>query len=169
MNITYFIGNGFDVNIGLKSRYADFYNAYVKMHSDDEADVIKRFKAGINDYIMNESHKEDLQTIDRRYLEVALGQFTDQMEENEAEVLYLDVNDRLKEYLIDEFKYFDAGAFSNNSFYSQLSNPVVPHFNRMTANGIKNFCLNHSGDDYQTFCSWRTGDYNCESRILEGW
>lgn len=147
MNITYLIGNGFDVNIGLKSRYADFYDTYVKIHSDNEADVIKRFKEGINDYIKNESHKDDLQTIDWRDLEVALGQFTDQMDEKEAEVLYLDVNDRLKEYLINEFKYFDAEAFSHVFFYSHLANPVTSHFNRMTVNGIKNFCLSYSGDD----------------------
>ena len=148
MNITYLIGNGFDVNIGLKSRYADFYEAYAKIHSDDEADVIKRFKVGINDYIKKESHKDDLQTIDWRDLEVALGQYTDQMDEKEAEVLYLDVNDRLKEYLIDEFKYFDAEAFSRDSFYSHLADPVTSHFNRVTANGIKNFCLSYSGDDF---------------------
>lgn len=147
MNITYLIGNGFDVNIGLKSRYADFYDTYVKIHSDDDADVIKRFKAGINDYIKKESHKEDLQTIDWRDLEVALGQFTELIDEKEAEVLYLDINDRLKEYLINEFKYFDAEAFSRDNFYSHFTNPVTPHFNRMTANGIKNFCLSHSGDD----------------------
>ncbi len=147
MNITYLIGNGFDVNIGIKSRYVDFYESYVKKHSDDEADVIKRFKAGINDYIKKESHKDNLLTIDWRDLEVALGQFTDQMDEKEAEVLYLDVNDRPKEYLIDEFKYFDAEAFSRDSFYIQLTNPVTHHFNRVTANVIKNFCLSHSGDD----------------------
>lgn len=147
MNITYLVGNGFDVNIGLKTRYANFYAYYLKIQSDNEADVVKRFKAGINDYIKKESQKEDLQTIDWRDLEVALGQFTDQMDEKEAELLYLDVNDRLKEYLIDEFKYFDADAFSRDSFYSQLANPVTTHFNRVTANGIKNFCLSHSGDD----------------------
>lgn len=79
MNITYLIGNGFDVNIGLKSRYADFYETYVNIHPHDEADVIKRFKAGINDYIKKESHKDNLKAIDWRDLEVALGQFTDQM------------------------------------------------------------------------------------------
>lgn len=36
MNITYLIGNGFDVNIGIKSRYVDFYESYVKKHSGDD-------------------------------------------------------------------------------------------------------------------------------------
>lgn len=44
MNITYLIGNGFDVNIGLKSSYADFYKSYVNNHPDNEADVVTRFK-----------------------------------------------------------------------------------------------------------------------------
>lgn len=147
MNITYLIGNGFDVNIGLKSRYADFYETYVNIHPDDEADVIKRFKAGINDYIKKESHKDNLKAIDWRDLEVALGQFTDQMEEKEAEILYLDVNDRLKEYLIDEFRNFDAEAFSSNLFYSQLTNPVTRHFDRVIANEIKSFCSGSIGND----------------------
>lgn len=148
MNITYLVGNGFDVNIGLKSAYADFYKAYVKVQSENEPDVIKRFKAGINNYIKNETGKEDLQTIDWRDLEIALGQFTDTMNEEECEILYLDINDNLKAYLKNEFKYFDADAFGQNAFYSQLANPVTAHFNRMTANGIKNFCLSHSGEEY---------------------
>ena len=43
MNITYLIGNGFDVNIGLKSSYADFYKSYVNNHPDNEPDVVTRF------------------------------------------------------------------------------------------------------------------------------
>lgn len=28
MNITFFIGNGFDLNLGLKTRYKDFYKYF---------------------------------------------------------------------------------------------------------------------------------------------
>ena len=28
MNITFFIGNGFDLNLGLKTRYQDFYKYF---------------------------------------------------------------------------------------------------------------------------------------------
>ena len=147
MNITYLIGNGFDVNIGLKSRYSDFYEYYVNHHDTDEPDVIKRFKEDINGYIKQESGKDNLQIIDWRDLEIALGQFTEVMTEKEGEILYLDINDKLKAYLKDEFKYFDADAFSHNDFYSQLTNPVTAHFNRVTANGIKNFCLSYTGEE----------------------
>lgn len=35
MNITFFIGNGFDINLGLKTRYSDFYGYFVKNASND--------------------------------------------------------------------------------------------------------------------------------------
>ena len=35
MNITFFIGNGFDLNLGLKTRYVDFLSAYVKEEHTD--------------------------------------------------------------------------------------------------------------------------------------
>lgn len=148
MNITYLIGNGFDVNIGLKSSYADFYKAYVGINSEDEPEVIKRFKEGINNYIYNESGKDNLLTIDWRDLEIAMGQFTEQMDEKEAEILYLDINDKLKEYLKKEFMFFDAEAYNPNDFYSQLTNPVSSHFNRVTINDIKKYYLSYSSEEY---------------------
>lgn len=33
--ITFLIGNGFDLNVGLDTRYADFYEYYIKNHPDD--------------------------------------------------------------------------------------------------------------------------------------
>lgn len=35
MNITFLIGNGFDINLGLKTRYADFYKYYMEHDPND--------------------------------------------------------------------------------------------------------------------------------------
>lgn len=35
MNIVYLIGNGFDINLGLKTRYKDFYNYYMQQPSSN--------------------------------------------------------------------------------------------------------------------------------------
>ncbi len=35
MNITFFIGNGFDINLGYKTKYKDFYDYYTKKYPDD--------------------------------------------------------------------------------------------------------------------------------------
>jgi hypothetical protein len=43
-NITFLIGNGFDVNLGLKTRYTDFYEYYFKsVDNSDVSDCVKRF------------------------------------------------------------------------------------------------------------------------------
>lgn len=42
MNITFFIGNGFDINLGLKTRYTDFLSEYVK--KDHEGSLPKEIK-----------------------------------------------------------------------------------------------------------------------------
>lgn len=45
MNITYLIGNGFDIACGLKTRYSDFVQSYLAMDSDDKE--IREFKVCI--------------------------------------------------------------------------------------------------------------------------
>lgn len=44
MNVTFLIGNGFDINLGLKTRYTDFYDSYIESNKNrDENDSIKKF------------------------------------------------------------------------------------------------------------------------------
>ena len=47
MNITYLIGNGFDISCGLKTRYVDFINEYLEADNDDPD--IRNFKKLIAD------------------------------------------------------------------------------------------------------------------------
>ncbi len=49
MNITYLIGNGFDINLGLKTSYHDFYEYYKEQPSNSEK--ITKFKNEIADNI----------------------------------------------------------------------------------------------------------------------
>lgn len=51
MSTLFLIGNGFDVNCGMKTRYSDVYEKYVK--EDSSSDVIKRFKEEIDSNIEN--------------------------------------------------------------------------------------------------------------------
>jgi len=44
MNIVYLIGNGFDLNLGMKTSYTDFYNYYLSLPRDNDNNAIKRFK-----------------------------------------------------------------------------------------------------------------------------
>ena len=51
MNITYIIGNGFDINLGLKTRYVDFYKWYVDRNRESTPDVVKVFRNEIAGFI----------------------------------------------------------------------------------------------------------------------
>ena len=52
MNVTYIIGNGFDLNLGLKTSYHDFYNYYKNVPSpnDDIKDLKEDIKSNINQW-----------------------------------------------------------------------------------------------------------------------
>lgn len=88
MNVTFFIGNGFDINMNLKTRYKDFYPFFMEKASDDN--IIKNSsltkednwadlelflgkmlesvdKDSINDYL---DSKEELERLLRSYLEI---------------------------------------------------------------------------------------------------
>ncbi len=47
MNVTFLIGNGFDLNLGLKTSYKDFLDYYIK-NNEEDCDIIKCFKNDIN-------------------------------------------------------------------------------------------------------------------------
>lgn len=147
MNITYLIGNGFDVNLGLRTRYVDFYKYYVNQDNPDALDAVKRFKSEINDFIKEETKKQDEATIDWRDLEVALGKWTPNLKAEEVEPLYLDIIDSLRDYLISEFKYFDASAFSSQEFLRFLLDPLTGNFSRVQKENIKSFWNGFSSPD----------------------
>jgi len=59
MHVTFLIGNGFDVNLGLATRYTDFYPTYIKAneHLPDD-NCIKKFCMKIKDNYQNWSDFE---------------------------------------------------------------------------------------------------------------
>ncbi len=78
MNVTFLIGNGFDINLGLDTRYSDFLIEYLK---DDPADTeeIKKFKEDIR-----KREAEDRKTnngAERLWsnAELAFGKYTDEV------------------------------------------------------------------------------------------
>lgn len=116
MNILFIIGNGFDLNLGLKTGYADFYNYYTELSSNDE--TIKNFKNTIADNIKNWSD-----------LELSLGKYTEELKsENELDVIYDDLLTHLSTYLIKEENDFDFSKINLKEFYDSLISPecVLP-------------------------------------------
>lgn len=74
MNITFLIGNGFDLNLGLKTRYSDFYPYFIKNAS--EKNMVRTWVNG------NEKLWSDL--------EEKLGQELKKLERDNLEQFYVD-------------------------------------------------------------------------------
>lgn len=69
MKITFLIGNGFDIGIGLKTRYEDFYQKYCNITNEDN-DNIKAFK----EMLQKRNSEENRKIINWADFETAFGQ-----------------------------------------------------------------------------------------------
>lgn len=113
MNIVYLIGNGFDINIGLKTSYEDFYDYYLKLGTDKSN--IKKIKDCLRERKNIELWSD---------LEYALGECS-RMYDNarDFQEVLLDINDRLREYIASENKRIKVNPESIKKLYNDLSNP----------------------------------------------
>lgn len=88
MRIVFFIGNGFDLNLGIPTGYQNFYDFYLKQSSDSEA--VTKLK----------SFLEKERFTKWADLEVGLGNYTSSVESiEEIRIVYYDLSDKLQEYL----------------------------------------------------------------------
>lgn len=103
MNTVFLIGNGFDLNLELATRYSDFYKYYVKCPPAYIGDSVVKFKNEIDSYLTKQTSKTRYD-IDWSDLEAGLGAYTERLGIEDYENIHLDVILRLKEYLqmIDE-------------------------------------------------------------------
>lgn len=107
MEITFFVGNGFDLAQGLATRYVDFYN-YV-MVEEEKGNVLLSedniFLEKIREYIRKEknidAHKKDATDVDWANFEKALGEYTENLENDSDGTKYLDDLDEFREVFID--------------------------------------------------------------------
>lgn len=118
MNIVYLIGNGFDINIGLKTRYKDFYDYYLALDSSGDNSQVKQLKAHL---------KQTLSTDDKYWsdLEIALGSYTTNFSSlEELESAYNDINDRFREFIqaVDKEK-LDLSKYNIEKLKKSLAHP----------------------------------------------
>jgi len=104
MNITFLIGNGFDLGLPLKTTYADFYQVYNKLNHDDLISVALRKQS--YDYWSD--------------LEVGLGKITSEIKTDKDLNAYLDskniIETELAKYLQDTESHF---RIVNNQDFSK--------------------------------------------------
>lgn len=92
MNITYILGNGFDIQLGLKSRYSDFLAEYVKP-KDGDSENVRAFR----EYLKERPNCEWWSDAEKA-MGKDLGRFSDETVEVYREQL-INFQDELVEYL----------------------------------------------------------------------
>jgi hypothetical protein len=111
MNILFLIGNGFDLNIGLKTKYSDFYEYYKSQNSSNSK--ILTLKNDISSNILNWSD-----------LELALGLYSNNWENLEDfDKVFEDIKDKLAEFLSEQENQLASKKFDKNKFLQYLIYP----------------------------------------------
>ena len=97
MEITFLVGNGFDLSLGYKTSYKDFYEYYLNQTRDSKDKAISCLRDSIaNDLNSGSSLWTDF--------EVGLGKFTQEFGEDQADNFidaYLDASQKLHDYLFN--------------------------------------------------------------------
>ncbi|WP_158221792.1 AbiH family protein [Myroides sp. N17-2] len=108
MNILHILGNGFDLNLGLKTSYSDFYSYYQEIGNTDP--VIIKLKEEI-----------DLDSNNWSDLEIALGRYSIKWSKEDFEKVYEDLVDNLCNYLEKEIEFFNESNFDHDKMFRYLS------------------------------------------------
>jgi len=112
MNILFLIGNGFDLNLGMKTRYRDFYDYYTNLPKDNDSDVVKSFK---NELWNNIDLWSDL--------ERELGNYLSKLDAKDAAILHDHLIEHLSQYIISEEEKCPVDEKQKESLSKYLASP----------------------------------------------
>lgn len=153
MNIIHIIGNGFDINQGIPTSYAHFYEYYLQLiPTEDESGVIKDFRVRLyNDLLEHQTEKWS-------DMERALGIETKEYSlAADFEVVYMNIYNHLIEYIDYAYRFSDVAKFDNpeKTLYQDLMKPwkhlipsdieqVEKSFHRVNDNHVKILSFNYT-------------------------
>ena len=140
MNITYMIGNGFDISCGLKTKYVDFINEYTEAESDDPD--IRNFKKLIADDYCTWSDAE-----------FAFGLLTEKIENaTKYRKCFRDFLIGLNAYFIKQESSFNCDTISNEESTAFLAG--IKHFHSLLEEESKvilDSCLSSTDKKHITY------------------
>jgi hypothetical protein len=113
MNIVFLIGNGFDLNLGMKTSYRDFYNYYQDLPTTNDSNTVKSFKEALR--------RDGLELWSD--LELALGVYLGQLNAKEAVELHDHLINYLSQYIALEEAECPVDEKQKNVFWQYLRSP----------------------------------------------
>jgi len=145
MKITFLIGNGFDVSVGIESSYSKFYEWYCKQPSILK--YINDFKTNIQRDMNQDVPDEEKTWAD---FEVGLGKYTAEFTAEQVSQFldcYEDAQNGIAEYLKGQEAKCDVSAISESAL-SEFANTVLnfyqelPDLERIAVNAVCNDAKN---------------------------
>lgn len=111
MQITFLLGNGFDVNLGMNTKYPDFYKYYCRELSSNP--LIESFKDDIKGNYSNWSD-----------FELAFGQYCKNFKSREEfQIVFDDASEKLAEYIANEESQYNFEKDYKSVLYRDLTYP----------------------------------------------
>lgn len=153
MEITFFIGNGFDLANGLSTSYIDFYNHILK--ENKEKNILNKeniFLKEIKDF-MEKDDDIDVQEGESKYIdwsdfERALGAYTANLKDTDAGSKYLDdlqdVRDAFIDYITKQEEQFKIDKESARAMFNELSFHFYKGIRTHEENTIESYFKNHN-------------------------
>ena len=118
MNITYLIGNGFDLNLGLKTKYTDFYPYFLANSSANN--IIKNW--------LEEDMGDDSRIELWADLELVLGECTERLKEDDLDQFYSDY-DEMIDLLVKYLKQQQEKIFVKDEDLNDIVKELQRSFN----------------------------------------
>ena len=147
MNITFLLGNGFDIGLGLKTGYENFYDEYSEIQSTDNKNI-NSFKAMLKNRNLDDRKK----IIDWADFEKAFGQHSSEFtmdQKNEYIERFEDFVAKFNTYLENEEKRLD---FSNTALIAKTMNTAVAtYFHIRTADREAVQAIYNSADSKRNY------------------
>ncbi|MCL2108655.1 MAG: bacteriophage abortive infection AbiH family protein [Oscillospiraceae bacterium] len=122
MNITFLIGNGFDLNMGLKTSFKDFLPVYLEKNKETDSEIIKKFKEDINKDIETWANfEEELGKYARNFDEETQLDFVECLDDFRVELAeYLKEQTNKIDYDFHEEEIRTKFTWSVQKFYEAL-------------------------------------------------
>lgn len=119
MKVVFIIGNGFDICLGLKTQYKDFYNYYLNKETPEDKPQVKNLK----EHLKKDHSGED----GYKYwsdLEIGMGNYTTNFSSVEdLKEAYYDLNDNMKAYIKEVNNKDLPSSIKVNKLIDDLSYP----------------------------------------------
>lgn len=144
MRTTYIIGNGFDVNLGIKSSYGDFYRYYTGL-TPVKNSYIMDIRQNMTNYITGVTKKDEA-NIDWSDLEKALGEYSEKIPADEFRRVFFDIEENLMTYLSKQDGLLEIDDAMKQKIREDFCHPdVIANFKQGPVNSIKDFKYTYSG------------------------